>query len=345
MIPEFRVQHDDVLKVGSDLLLVKYAHGFYGADMQIARALARAAVCSLEEIDPAPDSSVIVETAGAIAPSRVMFLGTPALSAFSYNEMRHFAARSIEILASRSLSVGRMTTVIHGVGYGLDAVESIHSLIQGFREALATHELPTLEQIVFVERDERRARILASSLGEDQPEPVRPRTEPQSEAPDEWLQDASLGWPSAGTTMQPPPGAEDRPASAKRHVFVAMPYAEEFEDVYEFGIYGPVRRCGYICERVDQAAFTGDILQRIRERIETADLVIAELSGARPNVYLEVGYAWGKGIPVIFVAREGEEPHFDVKPHRCLSYRTIRQLARDLERLLQGLRGSGNGAG
>ena len=137
--------------------------------------------------------------------------------------------------------------------------------------------------------------------------------------------------------MLPPRGAEDRPASAKRHVFVAMPYAEEFEDVYEFGIYGPVRRCGFICERVDQAAFTGDILQRIRQRIETADLVIADLSGARPNVYLEVGYAWGKGIPVVFVARDGQEPHFDVKAHRCLYYRTIKQLAGDLEKLIQGL--------
>jgi len=324
MIPEFRVQHDDVLTVPSDVLLVKYARGFYGVDLKVARALARAGVSALAKIDPAPDDSVMVETRGTIAPSRVMFLGTPTLSAFSYDEMRHFAARSIEILASQSLSVGRMTTVIHGVGYGLDAVESLHSLIQGFREALATHELPTLEQIVFVERNERRARIL-SLAG------------PWSEAPDGWSREASLRRPPVGGTMQPRPEAPDRPPSAKRHVFVAMPYAEEFEDVYEFGIYGPVRRCGFICERVDQAAFTGDILQRIRQRIETADLVIADLSGARPNVYLEVGYAWGKGIPVVFVARDGEEPHFDVKAHRCLYYRTIKQLARDLEKLILGL--------
>ena len=324
MIPEFRVQHDDVLTVPSDVLLVKYARGFHGVDLKVARALARVGVSALDKIDPAPDDSVMVETRGTIAPSRVMFLGTPTLSAFSYNEMHHFAARSIEILATRSLSVRRITTVIHGVGYGLDAVESLHSLIQGFREALATHELPTLEEIVFVERNERRARIL-SLAG------------PWSETPSGWSRDASLPRPLVGATMQPPAGAEDRPAAAKRHVFVAMPYAEEFEDVYEFGIYGPVRRSGFICERVDRAAFTGDILQRIRQRIETADLVIADLSGARPNVYLEVGYAWGKQIPVVFVARDGEEPHFDVKTHRCLYYRTIKQLARDLEKLILGL--------
>ena len=117
-----------------------------------------------------------------------------------------------------------------------------------------------------------------------------------------------------------------------------MPFAEEFQDVYEFGIYGPARKCGYICERVDDASFAGDILQAIRTRIETASLVVAELTGARPNVYLEVGYAWGKGIPVVFVAKQGEPLHFDVQTHRCIYYRTIGQLARDLEGLLAGLK-------
>jgi hypothetical protein len=121
----------------------------------------------------------------------------------------------------------------------------------------------------------------------------------------------------------------------KPHIFVAMPYAEEFQDVYEFGIYGPVRRCGYICEKVDETSFTGDILHRIKQKIESAKIVIADLSGSRPNVYLEVGYAWGHGVPVVFLSKEGEPLHFDVQTHRCIYYKTIGQLARDLERFLR----------
>ena len=116
-----------------------------------------------------------------------------------------------------------------------------------------------------------------------------------------------------------------------------MPYSEEFQDVYEFGIYQPVRRCGYICEKVDEASFTGDILQRIRERISEAKLVIADLTTARPNVYLEVGYAWGCGVPVVFLAKEGESLHFDVKTHRCIFYKSIRHLSSQLDKLLSGL--------
>src|SRR6185295_12459413 len=88
------------------------------------------------------------------------------------------------------------------------------------------------------------------------------------------------------------PGGPDR---EKKVVFVAMPYADEFENVYEYGIYPAVRQCGFICEKVNEAHFTGDILQRIRHGIETASIVIADLTHARPNVYLEVGYAWGHG--------------------------------------------------
>jgi hypothetical protein len=123
----------------------------------------------------------------------------------------------------------------------------------------------------------------------------------------------------------------------KQHVFVAMPFSEPFEDVYELGIYPALRECGYICERLDRSAFTGDILERMKDRIRTARFVLADLSDARPNVYLEVGYAWGQGVPVLFIAREGETLHFDVSTHRCLFYTSIRQLKRDLEHAAKAL--------
>jgi nucleoside 2-deoxyribosyltransferase len=95
-----------------------------------------------------------------------------------------------------------------------------------------------------------------------------------------------------------------------------------------------VRKCGYVCERVDEAAFTGDIVERIRDGIRNAEFVIADLTDARPNVYLEVGYAWGQGRPVLLVAREGQQLHFDVSHHKCVFYTTIGKLAERLERLI-----------
>ena len=72
-----------------------------------------------------------------------------------------------------------------------------------------------------------------------------------------------------------------------------------------------------------------------------ASFVVADLTGERPNVYLEVGYAWGLGKPVILLARDGQKLHFDLAHHKCIFYKTIGKLAADLERLVRELYGPG----
>jgi hypothetical protein len=87
-------------------------------------------------------------------------------------------------------------------------------------------------------------------------------------------------------------------ADTKEHAFVAMPFAESFDDLFHYGIVPPIRGAGLICERLDELSFTGDVVQRLKERIDAARIVVADLTNANPNVYLEVGYAWGRDIPV-----------------------------------------------
>lgn len=337
MRTKFNVVNDDIMKVPSDLLLLKHADGFYGADEAVAEILLNTKKCSKKELNLKPNSHVIIETRGAIAPSHVMFLGTSALAEFGYDEMRDFASHAIEVLTKQDFNVRRLTTTIHGAGYGLDAEESLLNLVWGFESALAAHDNLTVREICFVEQSVRRADLLAAAL--------RHRTTSilPSPAPDTGQTSDAVFLPEfvASTLTRDseatvPPNANTQ-STQKRHVFVAMPFSEDFEDVYEFGIYTPVRNCGLICEKTNETAYTGDILQRIRERIESANLVVADLTGARPNVYLEVGYAWGKGVPVIFVAREGEQLHFDVSRHRCIYYKSIRQLGRELDKLIRGI--------
>ena len=113
----------------------------------------------------------------------------------------------------------------------------------------------------------------------------------------------------------------------KPHAFVAMPFAAEFEDVFHYGLQTPIHKAGLLCERVDAAVFEGLIIQRILSRIASARVVVAELTGANPNVYLEVGYAWALKVPTVLVARHPDELRFDVKGHRCLMYGgSIREL-------------------
>lgn len=330
------IVNDNVLNVPSDLLLLKHAGGLYGVDRAVAEALFRANVCAPGQLDLAAGEHFIVDAGACMTPSRVMFLGTTNLRGFGYNEMREFAWNALLVLSEQHFTVQRLTTTIHGANYGMDVEESLQSLISGFQEGLESTRELRIGEIVIVERSSRRAEQLANLLN-DRIASSKGHREFAIE-PLEKRRVSPRLFLTEITDQKPPPVLESRDDSGrKRHVFVAMPFSEEFEDVYEFGIYAPVRQCGFICEKTNESAFTGDILQRIRERIETADLVVAEMTGARPNVYLEVGYAWGKGVPVIFLARHGEEMHFDVSRHKCIYYKSIRQLAKDLDKLIRGL--------
>ncbi len=120
-----------------------------------------------------------------------------------------------------------------------------------------------------------------------------------------------------------------------------MTEEKDMDDVFYYGIQQPVRAAGFLCERVDQEAFLGDILDRVKQKIETAAVVIAELTGANPNVYLEIGYAWGKGVPALLLLKDGQELRFDVRGQRCLKYERIRDLEESLAKELQGLKSQG----
>lgn len=326
---EFLVACRDALTYESDVLVLKYAQARWGLDDDVARILVSNGVATDTQLSPARGFFAIVDSRRLLGAPHAMFLGTFPVQSFDYDEVSRFARRAIEGVAEADVNAKHIATTLHGIGFGLDAGECAQSLVVGFLEGLRAVHGSTVQRISIVDRNPRLIGIITRSLeqvgigarvvGESE---VQSRAAPIT---------VKLG--ADAVTGE----ATSRSLTGKGHVFVAMPFAPEFEDVYEFGIYGPVRAAGLVCERVDQASFTGDILTKIKERIATAEFVIADLTGARPNVYLEVGYAWGKETPVVFLARNDESLHFDVKTQRCIIYSTIRQLARDLERLIAGL--------
>ena len=316
---ELNVVRADVTEVDADMLLLKYARRFYGADESVAFQLIKAGVTSESEIDPAINEAVTFDTAGEIAPRRVMFLGTARLGKFRYKQMREYACRAVELIDQEQTNIETLAVTVHGAGYGLDIEESLHALIFGFQQALARGLAPALKSLTIVERNGRRFDIIRRALaGIDQL--GRPANESETKR-----------------KKSKPVAAAPVSAARKKLVFVAMPFSQEFEDVYQFGIYDVVRRCGFVCERVDESYYAGNMVERIKEGITSADFVIADLTTERPNVYLEVGYAWGLETPVVLIAREGQNLHFDLAQHKCIFYPTIVRLADDLEKTIRNL--------
>jgi hypothetical protein len=310
-----------VASVPSDLLLLKYAQNFYGADEAIAVRLTQSGKCSGQEICPLPGEFACVVTDGVVVPQRVLFLGVPPLRSFLYKEIRQFARRAVEVIAQSQLPIETLSCTVHGAGYGLDIEESLHAMVVGFQQGVGAWPIESLKEIVFVERNARRFELLHAALQET-----------------ELITQLSAGAHGAETRL--PEAVVSEPVR-KRSVFVAMPFQEDFEDVYQFGIYNAVRRCGYVCEKVDETVFAGSIVDRITDGIKGADFIIADLTLERPNVYLEVGYAWGLNRPVILVAREGQRLHFDLSHHKCIFYRRIGKLAEELERAILKMFGRG----
>ncbi|MGC4034921.1 MAG: hypothetical protein QM764_03095 [Chitinophagaceae bacterium] len=105
--------------------------------------------------------------------------------------------------------------------------------------------------------------------------------------------------------------------SPKFFCFVLMPFTNDFNDIYQYGIKESCKDAGTYCERVDEQIFHESILERIYNQIAKADVIIADMTGRNPNVFYEVGYAHALNKPTILLTQKSEDIPFDLKhfPH------------------------------
>ncbi len=120
--------------------------------------------------------------------------------------------------------------------------------------------------------------------------------------------------------------------SPKPFIFVLMPFANEFDDVYKLGIKTACQEAGTYCERVDEQIFTESILERVYNQIAKCDLIISDMSGRNPNVFYETGYAHALGKQVILLTQNVNDIPFDMKhyPHIVYDRNNISQLKTEL---------------
>ena len=231
-------------------------------------------------------------------------------------------ANTLRALAKDAPETQHLATTIHGPNFGLDEVEALLYQLMGYTDAIIERKIPPqLRRISIVEIDDKRVQRLRAAL-ENEFKNV------ESRLTDEW--GYLIGRPDAKADAKPKPKSKPIQPDIKPHAFVVMPASPDSDDLFYYGIQGAVHAAGLLCERLEQQDLNAETLAQIKERIDTAAVVIAELSDHTPAVYLQVGYAWGKERPTILLLKNAARHTFELDEQQCVFYSRIKDLENGL---------------
>lgn len=109
---------------------------------------------------------------------------------------------------------------------------------------------------------------------------------------------------------------------ALRNCFVVMPFRPELNYFYLYiKMHLEQRHKGLIVERGDSAILTRPLMEKIRAKIEAANLIIGDITGSNPNVFYELGLAHANNKPVIFLTQDSpEKAPVDLRQFEFIQY-------------------------
>lgn len=115
--------------------------------------------------------------------------------------------------------------------------------------------------------------------------------------------------------------------------FCAMWFNPDVKPLWLKAIEPAIREAGYEPLRLDESKeYNNRVDDEIMASIRASRFVVADFTGNRGGVYYEAGFAHGLGLDVIFMCREGDDLHFDVRQYNCI-YWTMDNLEEAKKRL------------
>ncbi len=328
---QIEVVKGDIIKFKADVLALKYAQSWSFLTQNVVKLLPPDSV--LLNKPPRPGQAILAVSDGATPSPLILLVGTPPRKQFTYDSMHDMARQTLYALVDVQPPVKHLALTVHGAGWGFDEAEAFRAMLLGFRAAVEDNKYPhSLQKISIVEVQEKRADVLSQTLAEFQNSTVEKSSRPMPPPP---VPGAAPGRsagvaPPVRSAPTPSPDSQTVATLDEPSIFVAMPFAKKYMDIFYYAIQPAVKDTDHLCVRLDLSSYTGDIIDTIKQRIRAADLMIALLDGTNPNVYLEVGYAWGVGTPTVLIVNEeqlaaGDLP-FDVRTQKYLRYEAIMEL-------------------
>jgi len=144
---------------------------------------------------------------------------------------------------------------------------------------------------------------------------------------------------------QPPTKLSPKP---RRQCFLIMPFGNVgLDEVYDFHVRPILEsKCRLRVQRGDDIFGSNAIIDDIVAAIESADLIVAELTGRNTNVFYELGLGHALGKPTLLLAQSMEDVPFDLRHRRVLRYayspKGFEELSRSLPLHVEAVLGGGS---
>ena len=117
-----------------------------------------------------------------------------------------------------------------------------------------------------------------------------------------------------------------------RKAFVAMNFDKEYDQVFNYALVSACDKCGFVPFRIDKEEHNEKICDKIIAGIRESRFLIAEFTGQKHGVYFEAGYAYGLGLPVIWICSKDdlENIHFDTRQYNHIIWESVEELKEKL---------------
>lgn len=121
--------------------------------------------------------------------------------------------------------------------------------------------------------------------------------------------------------------------------FVIMKFNDDdLDSIYKTAIAPALRESGYRPLRIDRVPVAGSITSETLQQIAKSEVVLADLTGGRPNCYYETGYAHALGKDVILSIRKRSAKHFSLRVHQFIEWSDAEGLKKQITARLEKIR-------
>jgi hypothetical protein len=105
-----------------------------------------------------------------------------------------------------------------------------------------------------------------------------------------------------------------------KQIFIAMPFSDEYNDVYQYGILPTVTKMGFTIWKADEIISNIDIMCKICKVIQESPYAIVNISDWNANVMFELGLLYGLSKKVLLIRKRGGKSPGNLAGIEYISY-------------------------